>query len=119
MKQLNETIYNKLLVSAEEARDQGMQKLASGVLGALTDNPELNKEKYSSGQLETDVYEGLWKLATNVVKYHEIESADIEKINEVIETLAGKFVEQIERSVGIEPGTMGKAEPPVWGEIIK
>ncbi len=116
MKKLNAIIYNKLLLQAEEAKEQGLQKLASGVLGTLTASPEGELVTYSSDELNNDIYRGLWALSSSVLKYHNLETADIEKINEVIEVMAEKFVLDLEHALGIPEGTVGPLEPKLFGQ---
>ena len=115
MKRLNSTVYHKLLLQAEEAKDQDMVKLASGILGAVGPTPEEELVQYSVAQVEDDVHRGLWSLATCILKHHDVSSVNAEKLNEVIETLASKFINEIEISLGVE-GTIGPLEPSVLGE---
>ena len=115
MKRLNSIVYHKLLLQAEEAKHQDMVKLASGILGAVGPTPEEETVKYSSVEVEEDIYRGLWSLATCILKHHDVASVDAEKLNEVIESLASKFINEIEESLGVE-GTVGPLEAPVIGE---
>lgn len=116
MKKLNSVIYNKLLLQAEEAKDQGLEKLAHAVLGALTANPEDEITTYSSGELNNDIYRGLWVLSTAIIKYHDLKSADVEKLNETIETFAEKFVFDLEAALGVQEGTIGPLESRLPGQ---
>ena len=117
MKKLNKVVYQKLLLQAEEAKEQGLTKLAGAVLSAVGPVPEDEAVKYSYGELETELYEGLWKMATYVFKYHDVESLDIEKVGEVIEILAEKLIDDVESAVGEgEIGVIGKLEQKVAGE---
>jgi hypothetical protein len=115
MKRLNSVVYHKLILQAEEAKEQDMTKLASGILGAVGPTPEEETVKYASEEVEEDVYRGLWSLATCILKHHDIASVNAEKINEVIESLAVKFINEIEGSLGVE-GKIGPLEIPVLGE---
>lgn len=116
MKNLNPVVYEKLILQAEEAKEQNMPKLATAILGSLTSSPEQELTTYASGELNNDIYRGLWKLATNVIKYYDLESVDAEKVNEVIEVLAKKFISEVEFSLGVEAGTIGPLEPKLPGE---
>jgi uncharacterized protein HemY len=116
MKKLNSVVYEKLILQAEEAKEQNMNKLAGAILGSLTAVPEKELITYAAGELNNDIYHGLWALATNVIKYYDLESVDAEKVNEAIEVLAEKFVSEIEFSLGIETGTIGPLEPKLPGE---
>lgn len=114
MKKLNCVVYHKLLLQAEEAKDRHLTKLADGILQALTANPETEPVKYSSGELNEDVYKGLWAVATAVLKYHDVESVDAEKLNETLEVLAGRFISEVEETLGVEG--VGPLEPKVPGQ---
>ena len=117
MKKLNKIIYQKLLLQAEEAKEQGMTKLASGVLGVLGPVPEDEKIAYNFETLQIDVYEGLWKLAACVVKYHDLESADVEKINIVLENLAEQLIKEVETAVNVENEQIGPREDKIVGDF--
>lgn len=116
MKKLNSVIYNKLLLQAEEAKDQQMTKLASGILGALGPLPEDEQVKYAFTEVEEDIHSGLWSLATCILKYHDISSIDAAKLDIVIESLASKFINEIENSLEIDGLRIGPLEPSVPGE---
>jgi hypothetical protein len=116
MKQLNSVIYNKLLLQAEEAKEQKLTKLATGLIAALQHDVNDQPVTYSYAELSEDVYKGLWTLATNVIKYHGTESADAQKINDVIEILADKFIKNLEISLGADSVVLGPFEPKVLGE---
>lgn len=116
MKKLNNVIYYKLLLQAEEAKEQGLSKLGHGILGALTPYPEDEPVAYSLGELNDDIYRNLWALSTNVLKYYDLQSADVEKINETIEIFAEKFVSELENALGVDSATVGPLEPKLPGE---
>jgi hypothetical protein len=117
MKKLNSVVYHKLLLQAEEAKNQDMVKLASGVLGALGPVPEEEQVSYNIEELHQDVYQGLWKLATCVLKYHDVNSASVEKINQVLETTASKLIEEVETSIGVDNTEVGPLEDKLAGQV--
>lgn len=117
MKKLNNVIYNKLLLQANEAREQDMKKLATGIFGALGPMSEDEGGHYNFNELQEDVYQGLWKLAACVIKYHDLESADAVKINEVLESMAEKLIEQVEQSLGVDDTQIGPLEEKTFGEV--
>jgi hypothetical protein len=116
MKKLNSTVYNKLLLQAEEAKDQDMIKLASAIVDALGPEPEDIKTSYNLNQLQQDMHQGLWKLATCVIKYHDLESVDAEKVNDVLEALASKIIEDIELSLNVDDTKVGPLEDVLPGQ---
>jgi len=116
MTKVNNIIYKKLLLQAEEAKEQGLNKLASSICGAIGPVPEDERLEYSHAKMNDDIHYGLWKLATHILKYHDLESVDAEKIDQVIEALASKFVKELEESLGIDPVKAGPLEPKLLGE---
>lgn len=113
---LNEKVYNKLLLQAQEAKEQKMIKLADGILNSIGPTPEDENVEYSFESLNNDTYDGLWKLAMNVIKYYNVESANAEKIDEALELLASKFIDNLKESLGMEQVLFSSLEPKVPGE---
>jgi len=116
MKKLNQVIYDKLFLQAEEAKDQGMTKLASGIFGAIGPTSEDERSAYDYNQLREEVYHEMWKLATHVIKYHDLESVDAEKVHDRLESLAQQFVDELEDSLGVDNSTVGPLETKLPGE---
>ena len=115
MKKLNKVIYNKLLLQAEEAKEFELKKIANGVINAIGSFPRDEIESFSEKELKQDIYDGLWKLAMNVISYHDLESADIMKINASIEDISGRFINELETTLGVV-GKIGPQEPKVFGQ---
>lgn len=116
MKKLNSVVYHKLLIQANEAKTQQLTKLSSGIVGALGPVVEDERVQYDYQQLQNEVYEGMWRLATHVIKYHDVKSADAGKIHDRLEVLADKFIEELEQSLGVEDVVAGPLEPLLFGE---
>ena len=98
---MKKIVYKKLLLQAEEARDRGFDKLASGILKAISSEPEDLEVEYSASDLQKDVYDQLWALVNNVIEHHDIESVDSEKLDSVIEQLSIDVIEQLESALGV------------------
>lgn len=116
MKKLNSVIYNKLLLQAEEAKEQGMTKLAAGVMGALTAIPEEEISKYSSEELNEDIHNYLWKIAVHIIKYYDLSSVDAEKVNEALEFSGQTVLNAVCASLGVNSCDIGANEPELPGE---
>lgn len=116
MKKLNSVVYHKLLLQAQEAKTQNLTKLASGIVNALGPLVEDEHVQYDRQQLQSEVYEGMWKLATHVIKYYDVKSADAGKIHDSLESLADKFVAELEQSLGVEDVVDGPLEPKLFGQ---
>jgi cyanate lyase len=116
MKKLNSILYNKLLLQAEEAKEVGMHKLGSAIMNTLGPISEDESVQYNYEQLEDDVYQGLWRVATCVLKYHDLKSADATKVHEVLESLASKLIKEVEQSLSVNNTQIGPLEDKVPGE---
>jgi hypothetical protein len=115
MKKLNAVTYNRLICQAEEAKELGLDDLAEGVLSCVGDAPKEEKSAYSSVQLKKDIYLGLWKLAADVMSYHDINQVDAERVHKVLETLSDQVIKEVEASLMVS-GKVGALEPKLPGE---
>lgn len=116
MKKLNETIYNKLLLQGEEARERGMDKLASSIFEAIGSCPEDERKEYTYRELKEDVQRDLWKIAARVLAYYDLQSLDAEVLDKEIVSLAGHLVDDIELSLGVDEVIAGPLEPKLPGQ---
>ena len=116
MTKLNTTIYRKLFAQAEEAREQGLIKLANGIIDAIGPEPEEDVKEYSYGEFQDDVHKDLWRLATRLMVYYDVESADVSKIDKVILSWASKITDDLESSLAIDSSLKGPLDPAVPGE---
>ena len=114
-RQLNSIIYNKLVLQAEEAREQNLIKLADAVVGLLDPEPNDQKFLYSYAELEEDIYQQLWKAARDILIYHDLDSVQIEKINPIIESFASSLLNELEVSLDVDE-RFGPIEPKVAGQ---
>jgi hypothetical protein len=113
---MNPVIYRKLVAQAEEAKEQGMTKLAEGIMEAIGSEPTEELQEYSYAQLQDDVHRDMWKLATHVMKYYNLEYADVEKLDKTILVWASKVVADVETTLGVDSVVIGPLEPKVPGE---
>lgn len=116
MKKVNEVLYNKLLAQAEEAKTQGLTSLASGILEAIGPYPNDEESEYSRKQLEAEIHHDLWKIATRLLHYHNVESLDAEKLDEEIRIQAEKLVGGLEQVIGVDSISLGPWEPKLPGQ---
>lgn len=113
---INPVIYKKLLAQAEEAKEQGFAKLADGVLNAIGSFPNDENEEYSYNQLQDDIHRDLWKVATRLVRYYDMQSIDILKLEPVLATWASEMLCDLEESLGVDEVLTGPSEPKVPGQ---
>lgn len=105
MRKLNPIIYHKLILQAREAKFQHLTKLSSAILAAVGPVPEDEDVKYEYAELQEEVYQGLWKIGTHVVKYYDVSSADVSRIHDRIEALSNKFIEEMKLALDIDNRT--------------
>lgn len=115
MKKFNEIIFNKLTVVAEEAKSQGYELLSSSIKETLEPGFETKKQTYSYAELKDNVYSNLWKIAQQIMIYHDVTTIDVERVDETLHSLANKIVEAIEPELPIEHA-LGPLEPLVPGQ---
>lgn len=113
---LNKTIYNKLLLQAEEAREQGMEKLAHSILNSIGSYPEEGPSSYSYLDLKEEIHNDLWKIATKMASYYDLDSTDAIAINTAIESIASNMIEDLENTLGVQDKVTGPKEPLLPGE---
>lgn len=103
------------MLQAEQAEYQNMHALSSHIREAVGSEYDDDLEVYSQVELEADVHRGLWKLATCILKYYNVESVDADKLDCTIESIASQFVEQIESVLDIDLNNTN--DPLLPGEI--
>lgn len=116
MKKLNTVLYNKLILQAEEAKHQGMTKLASDVFVAIGCSSDDENYEYSKEDLLEDVKTDLWKSATNILKYYDVDSVNVEKLEDSISSMAEQLVDQMNVVLGFSQEQVGPNEPLLIGE---
>ena len=114
---LNKTIYGKMVLQAEEARELGLTKLANDVFDAVGVMPREETIVYNEIDLRSDIDVALWKIATDVIAYHDLGSVDIQAIEEVVGELSEKVIAEIEDKLGVG-GKIGALEEKVFGEKV-
>lgn len=114
MKKLNEVIYNKIVIQANEAKELGFEKLAEEVLSVVGPVPREEEISYSLKELEANVKNNLWKIALEYINYHDLNSVDIQKVDAVLNALVPKVAHAIEQ--GIEADGFGPLEPKLFGQ---
>lgn len=108
---MNSILYNKLLLQAEEAEKRGMIKLAE----AVKESVDLNSDEYSYDQLQDDIHQDMWKIASKILTYYDINSVDIEKLDKSLESWATKLVDDLEITLDTNH-LKSPMEPKIPGE---
>lgn len=116
MTKFNPVIYRKLVAQAEEAREQGMIKLADSIMNAIGSEPTDEVSVYSHSQLKNDIHYDMWKLASRLMVYYDLESVDAEKLDTAILSWASKITDDLENTLGVDSVVKGPLEPIVPGE---
>lgn len=113
---LNETMYNKLLIQAQEAKEQGLTKLATGVLDAIGPCPRDEVKECYYEDMKDSIYNDLWKSAAKLMAYYDLDSAQIEKLGETIDFCTSTVIGEMERTLGVDNLVKGPFEPNIPGE---
>jgi hypothetical protein len=113
---INPVIYKKLVLQAEEAKDQQLIKLADGILGAVGAMPNEEQMEYSYSQLQNDIYRDMWKIATRLMYYHDLQSVNAEKLGKALEAYAAEILDQLELDLNVDNVIKGSVEPKLPGE---
>lgn len=117
MKKIGKVIYKKLLAQAEEAEVRDLHKISTAIKNSIGPIPEEEIEVYSKKELEDDLYNDLWKVATNIIKYYDVQSIDAEKLSAALDNVAEIMLEEVKASINIEED-FGASEPKLIGEIL-
>lgn len=116
MTKLNPVIYRKLAAQAEEAKAQGLTKLASNIMEAIGDEPTQELTEYSYSQMENDIHRHLWKVASHVMYYYNIDCADVQRLDKSILLWASEAIDELEHVLGVKGQVKGPLEPKLPGE---
>src|SRR5580658_2582879 len=109
MTKLTKHAYNRLMLQAEEAKELGMKNLAGAVFDAIGAIPCEDTIVYGEEDLQADAYRALWKVAADIVAYHNAKSADIIVIDRIVNNMAHTVVTAIETELGVD-GNIGALE---------
>lgn len=105
---------DRLKAQAEEARELGLVKLADCVNEVI---PELTKEvtEYDFDEVKASVEKLLWKSATQVINYHNVNDTDICKVQRVIDHLVPIVIRELESSID-RKAKLGPFESKIIGQ---
>ena len=117
MIKLNNILYNKMQLQAEEAKEQGLTKLADSVEYAINDMPiTRQKLEYSFEEMNQKIHKDLWKIATTLISYYNLDSVDIDKIDKTLVSWSEKLVDDLEKTLQITDNIKSPLEYKLPGE---
>ncbi len=116
MSKLDPIIYNKLLLQAEEARDQGMVKLADAITEAIGSMSNNKQEGQTYSSLQEDIHRDLWKIATKLIGFYGLDSVDALKVDTAVASWMTKTIDEIENTLEVGEVVKGPLEPKLPGE---
>ena len=112
----NEVLHKKLLLQAEEAKQQGLTKLANCILNAIGSVPENEDIEYAYEDMQDHIHKDLWKAAAKIFAYYDMKSVNVEKLNETILACAENLTNEIEQAIDVADVIKGPFEPKIFGE---
>ena len=120
MKKVGQTLYNKLYLQAQEAKEQGLETndsslitLSHAINEAIGPFPE-ETDIYSYDDLKNDVYSNVWKTITAVSVHHNVNSLDAGKLNSFASDLSEDIINKIKEKMDLS--LKNTKEPKVIGE---
>lgn len=113
---INSTIYKKLFAQAQEARDQGLTALADNILGVIGSYPDEDKQEYSYAQMKNDIHQDMWKIATRLMYYYDLESTDAIKLDQDLAVWSSQVIDNLEATLQVSSIVKGPMEPKLPGE---
>ena len=113
MKKLGENLYNRLSLQAEEAKTLGMESLGEAIEQAI--EVESDDQKYSYAELSEEISKDLWKIATRMMAYYDLDSIDAGKLHQELLFSQARLVRELEKV--LEVNGIGVSEPKLPGEI--
>lgn len=116
MEKLGSVIYNKLLLQAEEAKEQGFNKLASNILEAIGDRCSDEIENCSYAQLKDDVCKEMWKIVRHLISFYDLQSVNAIELDKDINVWAEQVIEDVEQTLGVDQFVKGANESTLPGE---
>ena len=103
MNKLSQGVRQRLVAQAEEAKELQLEKLASDVLSSVGSvaRDEGEEFTFSYEQLKEGVHQSLWKIAVNIIAYHDANRSDIQKVDLAVSDLTEKVLAEVERSLNV------------------
>ncbi len=99
MLKLSKVVHQRLISQAEEAKELKLNNLSENVLsvvGPVPRDENEEQEKILYADLEKEIDKGLWKIAVQIIAYHNAKSADIQKIEEVLGSFKQNILAEVE-----------------------
>lgn len=116
MTKINPVVYKKLLAQAEEAKEQGFTKLAASIHNAIGSYPNDEESQYSYIDLHDDILQDMWKVATRLMHYYDVQSIDAVKLDQNLALWVQAMVEDLEKTLNVDEVIVGATEPKVPGQ---
>ncbi len=111
---MNKIINDRLKLQAEQAERQGMIKLAKAVNEIVV--ASLDKKEYSYSEMNDEIHKDLWKIASKLITYYDLNNIDIEKMNSSLVSWAETIIDDIERTLEVDNVVKGPLEVKLFGE---
>ena len=105
MKKIGTVLYNKLLLQAQEAQDQGLTVLSEGILEAIGPQPDDSKDASTHVQLKEEIHRDLWKIASKLFVFYDLASVDALTVDRDIIVWTAKTLEDARQmAIGFAEG---------------
>lgn len=117
MIKLNKMVYERLLAQAQEAKELNLDYLGDSLLSVIGPVPRDGDEEIqiSRADLEKEIYKNIWKIALDLISFHDLKAPDIQKLGDNINDISNNLISNLENSLNVE-GKPGVLEPKLPGE---
>jgi hypothetical protein len=116
MRTITENLKIRLIAEAEEAKIQGLTKIAE-TLPQIKDLPvreNTDSYTYSNDDLQNDVKASIWNIVVRTADFHNC-YIDMQKASQIVDFYANDILADLRKVANIEHG-IGAYEPNIPGE---
>lgn len=116
MKKISQQLRDRMILQAQEAKEQGLTKLAEAAfVGVMMPGFGNETNSFNYDELTEVVQHSLWRAATQVAVYHDVFNVDIQKLEPIIKDAADRLIAEIKASYGVKE-QFGPFEEKVLGQ---
>lgn len=118
MRTITETLHKRLVAQSEEAKIQGLTKVASHIDEKVAE-AKVRKDDaiyvYSDEEFKKDVEKALWDAALRVADFHNT-TFDASEVQNIVDKYSEELISDLRVLANVEHG-VGVFEPTIPGEM--
>jgi hypothetical protein len=98
MKKISSIIKDRLILQAEEAKELGFDKLAERIIESV----DVDSSNESYMELKENICKNIWKSATLMLDYYNVNEFDASQLNKVIANITNNAIDELEISLNTD-----------------